>query len=73
VVTNAGQPVEFILSPGAFSDTAALDQFDFDLPPKAWSVGDKACDVYLIEEIRADCGLLLLPLRKNNSKRPHPG
>ena len=34
-VTKTGQPVEFFLSPGAFSDTAALDQFDFDLPPEA--------------------------------------
>lgn len=73
VVTKAGQPVEFFLSPGAFSDTAALDQFDFDLPPDAWIVGDKAYNVYLIEEVMADCGLFLLPLRKKNSKRPHPG
>lgn len=64
VVTKAGQPVEFFLSPGAFSDTAALDQFDFDLPPDAWIVGDKAYNVYLIEEVMADCGPFLLPLRK---------
>ena len=73
VVTKTGKPVEFFLSPGAFSDTAALDQFDFDLPPEAWIVGDTAYNVYLIEDILADCDLFLLPLRKNNSKRPHPG
>jgi hypothetical protein len=42
VVTQTGKPVEFFLSPGALSDTAALDPFDFDLPPEAWIVGDKA-------------------------------
>jgi len=42
VVTKDGVPVEFFLSPGAFSDTSALDQFDFDLPSHSWIVGDKA-------------------------------
>lgn len=73
VVTKTGQLVEFLLSPGAFSDTAALDQFDFDLPPEAWIIGDKAYNVYLIEDIMAECDLFLLPLRKDNAKRQHPG
>ena len=72
VVTKAEQPVEFFLSSGALSDTAALNQFDFNLPPEAWIVGDKAYNVYLIEDFMADCDLFLLPLRKDNSKRPHP-
>lgn len=73
LVTQAGQPVEFFLSPGAFSDTSALDQFDFDLPPAAWIVGDKAYNVYLIEDVMAECDLFLMPIRKENSKRPRPG
>lgn len=71
VVTKEGLPVEFLLSPGAFSDTSALDQFDFDLPPQAWIIGDKAYNVYHIEDVMADCDRLLLPIRKANSKRPH--
>jgi hypothetical protein len=70
VVTKDGIPVEFFLSPGAFSDTSALDQFDFDLPPHSWIVGDKAYIVYQIEDAMADCDRLLLPIRKANSKRP---
>ncbi len=70
VVTKDGLPVEFFLSPGAFSDTSALDQFDFDLPPHSWIVGDKAYNVYHIEDAMADCDRLLLPIRKANSKRP---
>ena len=69
VVTKDGLPVEFFLSPGAFSDTSALDQFDFDLPPHSWIVGDKAYNVYHIEDAMADCDRLLLPIRKANSKR----
>jgi hypothetical protein len=65
VVTKDGIPVGFFLSPGAFSDTSALDQFDFDLPPHSWSVDDKASTVYHIEDAMADCvggnlGFLLL-------------
>jgi hypothetical protein len=73
LVTKAGEPVEFLLSPGAWHDAAALDQFDFDLPPEAWIVADKAYNVYLVEDIMAACNCFLLPLRKHNSKRPHPG
>ena len=73
VVTKAGQPVEFLLSPGAFNDAATLDQFDFDLPPNAWIVGDKAYNVYLVEDVMAECDLFLMPLRKENSKRPREG
>jgi len=70
VVTKDGVPVEFFLSPGAFSDASALEQFDFDLPPHSWIVGDKAYNVYHIEDVMADCDRLLLPMRKANSKRP---
>jgi hypothetical protein len=73
VVTKAGQPVEFFLPPGPFGDTTAFDQFDFDLPPEAWIIGDNAYNAYLIEDAMADCNLFFLPLRKDNSKRSHLG
>lgn len=73
LITKDGQPVEFLLSPGAFSDTSALDQFDFDLPHDATIIGDKAYNSYLVEDIMADCNLFLLPIRKENSKRPRVG
>jgi hypothetical protein len=72
VVTKEGLPVEFLLSPGGWNDTALLDQFDCDLPPGAKVIGDKAYNAYLIEDIMAECDLLL-PLRRQNSHRPHPG
>lgn len=73
VVTKEGLPVEFLLSPGSWNDTALLDQFDFDLPPGAKLIGDKAYNAYLVEDIMAECDLALLPLRRQNSHRPHPG
>lgn len=73
VVTKEGLPVEFLLSPGAMNDASLLDQFDFDLPPNAQIIGDKAYNAYLVEDIMADCNLALLPLRKQNSKRPREG
>jgi hypothetical protein len=70
MVTKDGQPVEFLLTPGACSDTSGLAYFDFDLPEAAWIIGDKAYNDYTWEDILHDAGLQLLPLRKRNSKRP---
>lgn len=70
MVTIDGQPVEFFLTPGACSDTTGLAWFDFDLPSEAWIIGDKAYNDYVWEDILHDAGLQLLPIRKQNSKRP---
>ena len=35
MVTEHGQPVEFFLTPGCYSDTSAFGWFDFDLPESA--------------------------------------
>jgi hypothetical protein len=70
MVTQAGHPVEFFLTPGACSDTSGLAEFDFDLPAAAWILGDKAYNDYTWEDIMLDADLQLLPLRKRNSKRP---
>jgi hypothetical protein len=72
MVTEQGQPVEFFLTPGSHSDTKALTQYDFDLPAGAMVTGDKAYTDYSMEDVMAEAGLTLLPLRKDNSKRPVP-
>jgi hypothetical protein len=73
LVTQTGQPVEFFFSPGADSDVAHLDQFDFNLPPGSIVYADKAFTHYLIEDCLAQDGQIdLSPYRKKNSKRPVP-
>lgn len=72
LVTKDHQPIEFFLSPGAFSDTEALTQFDFDLPPGSQVFGDKAYTYYLIEDLLDEVDIQLAPDRKKNSKRPMP-
>ena len=72
LVTASGAPVEFFLTPGHFSDVSALDLFDFDLPSGSTIYGDKAYNWYLLEDLLAELGIRLLPVRKKNSKRPLP-
>jgi Transposase DDE domain len=72
LVTRDGQPVEFFLTPGSHSDTTGLQWFDFDLPTGSTVYGDKAYNVYALEDILRDVGIHLLPMRKENSKRPAP-
>ena len=62
--------MEFLLSTGAFSDTKALTQFDFDLPPGAQVFADKAYNDYVVEDLLDEVGIQLIPDRKKNSKRP---
>jgi Transposase DDE domain len=72
LVTKDHQPVEFFLSPGDFSDTEALTQFDFDLPEGSQVFADKAYNHYVVEDILAEAEIQLAPDRKKNSKRPMP-
>jgi hypothetical protein len=72
LVTEQGEPVEFFLMPGAFSDTSALAFYNFDLPEHSWITGDKAYNDYTIEDMMREAGLELLPLRKKNSLRSVP-
>lgn len=72
MVTEQGEPVEFFLEPGAFSDTSALGLYVFDLPEHSWVIGDKAYNDYTIEDVMREAGIELLPLRKKNSLRPVP-
>lgn len=72
MVTEQGEPVEFFLAPGAFSDTSALRLYNFDVPELSWITGDKAYNDYTIEDVMREAGVELLPLRKKNSLRPVP-
>ena len=72
VVTQAGQPVELMLSPASFFDGTGLYAFDFDLPEGSQIVGDKAYNNYAIEDMLEPAGIRLTPFRKKNSKRPVP-
>lgn len=72
MVTEHGQPIEFFLTPGSCSDTKAYRQYDFDLPAGAWITGDKAYNDYEVEDVLCEAGLMMSPMRKDNSKRPVP-
>lgn len=73
MVTQQGEPVEFFLSPGSFSDVDCLDQFDFDLPPGSTVYADKIYNYYLVEDcLQEDGDIDFSPFRKANSKRPDP-
>ena len=71
LITKTGEPVEFFLTPGAISDISGLFDFDLDLPHGATVIADKAYNVYWFEDLLAEAGIHLLPVRKKNSKRPH--
>ncbi|RME43769.1 MAG: IS982 family transposase [Chloroflexi bacterium] len=72
MVTASGAPVEFFFTPASFSDVSALDLFDFDLPAGSTVYGDKAYNWYLFEDLLAELGIRLLPIRRKNSRRPLP-
>ena len=72
MVTEQGQPVEFFLTPGSYSDTSAYRLYDFDLPQNAWITADKAYTDYDVEDAINETGMRMKPLRKGNSKRPFP-
>jgi hypothetical protein len=72
MITQAGQPVEFFLTPGEYSDTSAVKLYQYDLPAGARVTGDKAYTDYEYEDLLVAAGLRFTPLRKKNSRRPYP-
>jgi hypothetical protein len=70
MVTEHGQPVEFFLTPGSYSDTSAYGWYDFDLPENAWITADKAYTDYVVEDVINEAGSRMRPLRKKNSTCP---
>jgi Transposase DDE domain len=72
MITETGQPVEFFLTPGGYSDTSALKLYNYDLPEGAKLTGDKAYNDYDVEDLINEAGISFIPIRKKNSKRPVP-
>jgi hypothetical protein len=72
MVTEQGQPVEFFLTPGSWSDTRALKMYKFDVSEGSLVTGDKAYNDYDFEDLLEEAQVELQPLRKKNSKRPAP-
>lgn len=72
LATESGHPLEFFLTPASCSDVKGLQYFDFDLSAGAIVVGDKAYNDYEMEDILQPAEIRLLPMRKQNSKRPVP-
>ena len=71
MVTEAGVPVEFFLTPGSFSDVVGLRYYPFDLPQGATVYADRAYCNYGIEDALSQAGIMLKPLRRKNSKRQY--
>lgn len=72
MITETGQPVEFFLTSGNYSDISALKLYIFDLPEGAKLTGDKAYNDYDVEDVINQAGISFIPIRKKNSKRPVP-
>lgn len=70
IVNQQGLPVEVFFTPGSYSDTAELKNFNFDLPKGSTVYADKAYNEYLTEDLLLEAaGIKFLPIRKKNSKR----
>lgn len=73
VITGAGAPVDFVLTPGATSDISGFKLLDLDLPVGSTLHADRAYNDYAEEDwLAAAAQINLQPLRKKNSKRPLP-
>jgi hypothetical protein len=70
MVTQDGQPVECLLTPGGFGDVDTLKYYAYELPDGALIYADKAYNDYEIEDLLKEVDHIhLLPIRKKNSKR----
>lgn len=70
IVTASGQPVEFLLRPGAESDVAVFEDLHFDLPPQSHCYADKIYNDYAHEALLQEAlGIHFEPLRKRNSTK----
>lgn len=73
VIAKTGEPVEFVLAPGAPNDCAVMKRLNLDLPEGSTLYGDKSYNDYGFEDLVAEAaGIRLLPLRKKNSRRAVP-
>jgi hypothetical protein len=73
MVTQDGQPVECFLTPGGFGDVDALKYYAYALPDGSIIYADKAYNDYEIEDLLKEIDhIMLLPIRKKNSKSALP-
>jgi hypothetical protein len=70
LITGAGEPVEFVLAPGAASDVQVFKDFDLDLPQGSILYADRAYNDYGFEDLLHEAGIILQAQRKKNSTRP---
>ncbi len=73
LVTATGQPVEFFLTPGSYSDVSGLGDFDLDLPAGSIVYADRGYADYGFEDaVRELAQIEFQPMRKKNAKRQFP-
>ena len=74
LVTGAGQPIEFVLVPGATADIAALRSMDLNLPEQSTIFGDCGfLDTAFEASLRHEAGLNLVVPRRSNRKEQLDG
>jgi IS5 family transposase len=74
IVTSAGLPVEFIITPASTADITAFKMMEIDLPFGSSVYGDKAYTSYPFEdELMEHANIRLVADRKKNLTRQHPG
>lgn len=74
LVTATGQPVEFVLAPGAQADITVFKSFALDLPAGSTIYADAAyTDSHWEDLLAQGPGLFLLAPGKTNAKRTMPG
>ena len=71
VVSELGEPVEFILAAGSEADVKVFKELNLDLPAGATIHADKGYTDYHYEDLLAEIGVNLICQRKKRSKRPH--
>ena len=74
LTTATGQPIEFVLAPGAAADIAVFKTLHLDLPPDATIYADKAYTDYVWEDLLAEAGSVhLVAMRRSNALRKMDG
>lgn len=69
LINENGIPAEMFLSPGSYSDTSSVYDFAFSVPEGSSVHGDKAYNVYTVEDELKERKIDLMPIRKKNSTR----
>lgn len=72
LVTSKGEPIEFIIAPGSYSDIRVFWKFNLDVPEGSKILADGAYNDYFLEDLLKESeSIELYPQRKKNSKRPY--